>query len=98
VPSSPSTKPHTVEPRSFNEAQDVADKFKDGQAVIVNLQSVDRDLSRRLIDFASGLCYGLGGSMKRVANGVYLLTPATVAELTTDDRRRFGEPGDDGLR
>ena len=97
VPSAVSAKPHTVEPHSFNEAQEVADRFKEGQPVIVNLQSVDRDLGRRLIDFASGLCYGLGGSMKKVANGVYLLTPVGV-DTAPDERRRSGEPADDDLR
>ena len=57
----PNAKPHLVAPVSFNEAQDVADKFKGSQPVIMNLQGADRELSRRLIDFASGLCYGLGG-------------------------------------
>ncbi|HEX9258193.1 MAG TPA: cell division protein SepF, partial [Acidimicrobiales bacterium] len=71
-----------------------ADKFKDGQPVIVNLQDVDRELSRRLIDFASGLCYGLGGSMERVAQGVYLLAPANVS-VSPEDRRSLAERGYD---
>ena len=76
-PSQPvsSAKPHVVAPTSFNQAQEVADKLKVNQPVIVNLQNVDRDLSRRIIDFASGLCYGIGGQMERVANQVFLLTP-----------------------
>jgi cell division inhibitor SepF len=82
-------KPHVVHPTSFNGAQEVADIFKGNVPVIMNLQEVDRDLSRRLIDFASGLCYGLGGSMDRVANSVYLLTPADV-EVSAEDRRRLG--------
>ena len=92
VPAASSAKPYTVRPRQFNQAQEVADKFKDGQPVIVNLQDVDRDLSRRLIDFASGLCYGLGGQMEKVANGVYLLTPANV-EVSAEERRRITERG-----
>lgn len=79
-------KPHTVTPRRFDQAQEVADKYKEGQPVIVNLQALDRDLSRRLIDFASGLCYGLNGSMEKVAQGVYLLTPAGVS-VSAEDRR-----------
>lgn len=82
-------KPHVVHPTSFNGAQEVADIFKGNAPVIMNLQEVDRDLSRRLIDFASGLCYGLGGSMDRVANSVYLLTPADV-EVSAEDKRRLG--------
>jgi cell division inhibitor SepF len=87
-------KPHTVRPRRFDQAQEVADKYKDGQAVIVNLQDVDKDLSRRLIDFASGLCYGLGGTMEKVASGVYLLTPANVS-VSPEDRRMIAEHNDD---
>jgi len=85
-------KPHVVIPRSFNEAQEVADTFKGSAPVIMNLQEADRDLSRRLIDFASGLCYGLGGSMERVANSVYLLTPTDV-EVSAEDKRRLEERG-----
>ncbi len=86
VESAPS-KPHAVTPTSFNEAQAIGDRFKAGQPVIVNLQSVDRDLRRRLVDFASGLCYALGGKMDRVADQVYLLSPADV-EVSADDTRR----------
>ena len=85
-------KPHVVVPRSFNEAQEVADLIKGSAPVIMNLQEADRDLSRRLIDFASGLCYGLGGSMERVANSVYLLTPTDV-EVSAEDKRRLEERG-----
>jgi cell division inhibitor SepF len=86
------TKPFVVGPTSFNDAQDVADKFKVNVPVILNLQGVDRDLSRRIIDFASGLCYGLGGQMERVANQVYLLTPNDV-EVSPEERRRLRERG-----
>jgi cell division inhibitor SepF len=65
-----------VRPRQFDAAQEIADKFKDGQPVIVNLEATDREVSRRLVDFASGLCYGLNGTMEKVASGVYLLKPA----------------------
>jgi cell division inhibitor SepF len=92
VAASSSTKPHTVRPRRFDQAQEVADKFKEGQPVIVNLQDVDRDLSRRLIDFASGLCYGLGGTMEKVASGVYLLTPANVS-MSAEEKRAISERG-----
>lgn len=71
-----SSDPHTVRPRRFDAAQEIADKFKEGQPVIVNLEGTDRDVSRRLIDFASGLCYALEGTMEKVASGVYLLKPA----------------------
>jgi cell division inhibitor SepF len=90
-----SAKPYVVAPTSFNHAQDVADRFKSSTPVIVNLQNVDRDLSRRIIDFASGLCYGIGGQMERVANQVYLLTPSNV-EVSAEDRRRLEERGYEG--
>ena len=81
-----------VSPSSFAAAQEVADKFKANRPVIMNLQGVDRDLRRRLIDFASGLCYGLGGQMERLVNQVYLLTPGNV-EVSADERRRLEERG-----
>ncbi|MCU1353585.1 MAG: hypothetical protein JWM05_2794 [Acidimicrobiales bacterium] len=95
IVTTPSAKPHLVAPTSFNQAQEVADGFKGSQPVIMNLQGADRDLSRRLIDFASGLCYGLGGQMERVANQVYLLTPTNV-EVSAEERRRLHERGYDG--
>jgi cell division inhibitor SepF len=85
-------KPHVVGPTSFDDNQEVADKFKVNVPVILNLQGADRDLSRRIIDFASGLCYGLGGQMERVANQVYLLTPSDV-EVSAEERRRLQERG-----
>ena len=90
VPVSSNVKPHTLTPLSFNDAQELADKFKGNQPVIMNLQSADRDLARRLIDFASGLCYGVGGQMEKVANSVYLLTPSNV-EVSAEERRRMQE-------
>lgn len=92
IPAVAKAKPHVVSPVSFTEAQDVADRFKGNQPVIINLQGADRDLARRLIDFASGLCYGLGGQMERVADQVYLLTPTDV-EVSDEERRRLQERG-----
>lgn len=74
-PTPVASEPHTVRPRQFNQAQEVADKFKEGQPVIMNLEGADREVSRRLIDFASGVCYALDGTMEKVATGVYLLKP-----------------------
>jgi cell division inhibitor SepF len=85
-------RPVVVSPTTFNSAQEVADKFKASQPVIVNLQGVDKDLSRRLLDFCSGICYALSGHMERVATRVYLLTPADV-EVSAEDRRRLTERG-----
>jgi cell division inhibitor SepF len=88
----PSAKPHVVAPRSFSDAQEVGDNFKSKQPVIINLQGVDRDLSRRLVDFTSGLCYGLGGQMEKIATDVFLLTPVDV-EVSPEERQRLQERG-----
>jgi cell division inhibitor SepF len=90
VPIAANAKPHALSPVSFDDAQELADKFKGSQPVIMNLQNADRDLARRLIDFASGLCYGVGGQMEKVANSVYLLTPSNV-EVSAEERRRMQE-------
>lgn len=88
----PNAKPHVVAPRSFGDAQEVGDTFKAKQPVIINLQGVDRDLSRRLVDFTSGLCYGIGGQMEKVATDVFLLTPVDV-EVSPEERQRLQERG-----
>jgi cell division inhibitor SepF len=85
-------KPHPITPGGFGDAQEIGDRLKEGQPVIVNLQEVPPDLSRRLIDFCSGATYVLGGNMERVAKSVFLLTPANV-EVSADDRRRLQERG-----
>ena len=82
------TKPKTIVPKSFNDAQEVADHFRDLTPVIVNMQNAERDLARRLIDFSSGLCYGLGGQMEKVAKDVYLLTPDDV-EVADEERHNY---------
>jgi cell division inhibitor SepF len=71
----------------------MADRFVSEQPVIVNLQGVESELSRRIIDFASGVCYGVGGEMEKVANQVYLLTPTNV-EVSVADRRLLEDPDD----
>ena len=83
---------HVVAPAGFNDAQEIGDKLKANQPVIVNLQGVERDLSRRLIDFASGVTYGLAGQMERVADQVFLLTPSNV-EVSAEEKRRLQERG-----
>jgi cell division inhibitor SepF len=92
VPSPNAVKVHLILPRSFNDAQQIADRFKDGVPVILNLQSADQDLSKRLIDFASGLTYALDGGMQRVADKVFLLTPRNV-EVSGEERARMLERG-----
>lgn len=83
---------HLVIPKSFNDAQQVADKFKDEVPVILNLQGTETDLSKRLIDFASGLTYALDGGMQRIADKVFMLTPRNV-EISAEERARLIEKG-----
>jgi cell division inhibitor SepF len=83
---------HLVLPRSFNDAQQIADRFKQDIPVILNLQGADSELSKRLIDFASGLTYALEGGMQRVADKVFLLTPRNV-EVSAEERARILERG-----
>lgn len=81
-----------VPPRTFNDAQQIADQFKRGNPVIVNLQTTDGDLAKRIIDFGSGLTYGLDGSMQRIADKVFLLTPPDV-DVSAEDRAAMAESG-----
>ena len=83
---------HLVIPRSFNDAQQIADKYKESIPVILNLQGSDAELSKRLIDFASGLTYALEGGMQRVADKVFLLTPRNV-QVSAEERARLLERG-----
>ncbi len=96
VPSAPASSAqvriHTIEPRSYGEAQSIADKFKAGQPVIMNLTTADPDLGKRLIDFASGLTYGLDGGLQKVSDRVFMLTPANV-DVSAEDRRRLRDKG-----
>ena len=92
VPDPNSVRVHLVLPRSFNDAQQIADRFKQGIPVILNLQSADSELSKRLIDFASGLTYALNGGMQRVADKVFLLTPRNV-EVSAEQRAQLLERG-----
>jgi cell division inhibitor SepF len=89
---SASVRVHLVVPRSFNDAQSIADKFKEAVPVILNLQGTDVELSKRLIDFSSGLTYALNGGMQRVADKVFLLTPRNV-EVSAEERARLIERG-----
>jgi cell division inhibitor SepF len=83
---------HLVIPKSFNDAQQIADQFKEQVPVIINLQGTDTELSKRLIDFASGLTYALEGGMQRIADKVFLLTPRNV-EVSAEERARLIEKG-----
>jgi cell division inhibitor SepF len=79
------TKPRVVAPTRFSDAQEIGDLVKANHPVIVNLQASERDLARRMIDFCSGLTYALSGTMEKVAEQVFLLTPSNV-EVSPEDR------------
>jgi len=83
---------HLVQPRSFNDAQEIADRFKQGVPVILNLQTTEGELAKRLIDFASGLTYALEGGMQKVAEKTFLLTPRNV-EVSAEEQARLVEKG-----
>lgn len=92
MPVAPQVKMHIVEPKSFAEAQSIADKFKEGTPVIMNMTLTKPDLAKRLIDFASGLTYGLDGGLQKVSDKVFMLTPHNV-EVSDADRRRLKATG-----
>jgi cell division inhibitor SepF len=88
----PSTRVHVMDPKGFNDAQEVGDRLKAGQPVILNLQGVERDLQRRMIDFSSGLAYALNGTMSKAAEQVFLLTPSNV-EVSEEEKERLQARG-----
>ncbi|MDY0087440.1 MAG: cell division protein SepF [Coriobacteriia bacterium] len=88
----PQVKMHISEPRTFTEAQSIADRFKSGTPVIMNLTMTQPDLAKRLIDFASGLTYGLDGGLQKISDRVFMLTPANV-DVSAEDRRRLRDKG-----
>ncbi len=83
---------HLVVPRGFNDAKQIADRYKRSVPVIVNLQDADVELSKRLIDFSSGLTYALNGTMQRIADKVFLLTPQNI-EVSAEERAKALERG-----
>ncbi|HEY2428426.1 MAG TPA: cell division protein SepF [Acidimicrobiales bacterium] len=87
-----STRVHVVQPSGFADAQEIGERLKTSQPVIVNLQDVDADLSRRLIDFCSGAVFVAGAKMQKVAKQVFLLTPSNV-EVSDEEKRRLQERG-----
>ena len=82
----------TLHPRTYNEARTIGEHFREGTPVIMNLsEMVDSD-AKRLVDFAAGLIFGLRGSIDRVTNRVFLLSPASI-EVTAEDKARIAERG-----
>jgi cell division inhibitor SepF len=79
---------HVVEPRTFNDAKEIGDRLKINAPVIMNLQHAQPNLARRLVDFASGLTYMAGGTIKEVGSRMFLLTPPNV-EVSADEAREL---------
>jgi cell division inhibitor SepF len=92
VSAATSARVHVVEPKAFNDAQEVGDRLKANQPVILDLRGLSRELQRRLIDFSSGLAYAVGGSMSRVADQVFLLAPTNV-EVSAEEKERLQARG-----
>ncbi len=91
-PESAGARVHIVAPGRFADAQEIANRLMNNQPVIVNMQSADRDLQRRMIDFCSGVTYALSGGMERVADEVFLLTPSNV-KVSDEERQRLADRG-----
>jgi cell division inhibitor SepF len=91
----PAPQPHpitTLHPRTYNEARQIGESFRDGKPVIMNLTEMNDADAKRLVDFAAGLSFGLRGSIERVTNKVFLLSPRDVA-VTAEDKARIREGG-----
>ena len=82
----------TMHPRTYNEARTIGEHFREGIPVIINLTDMDDADAKRLVDFSAGLVFGLHGSIERVTNKVFLLTPANV-EITAEDKTAMAEGG-----
>ncbi|MCY7340548.1 MAG: cell division protein SepF [Pseudonocardia sp.] len=82
----------TLQPRSYNEARTIGERYRDGVPVIMNLTELDDAAAKRLVDFAAGLAFALRGSIDKVTSRVFLLTPADV-EVSADDARKLAERG-----
>ncbi len=92
IPTAPPRQVHVVEPRIFEDAQDFADRFKGGVPVIINLRLTETKDSHKILQFASGLVYGLNGRLQKVGEQVFLLTPHNM-EVSADEKRRLAEHG-----
>ena len=88
----PQVQMHITEPRTFTEAQSIADRLKKGTPVIMNLTMTQPELAKRLIDFASGLTYGIDGGLQKISDKVFMLTPANV-DVSAEDKRRLRDKG-----
>lgn len=82
----------TLHPTTYREARTIGEHFREGTPVIMNLTEMEEADARRLVDFGAGLAFGLRGSMERVTNRVFLLSPANV-QVTAEDKARIAEGG-----
>jgi cell division inhibitor SepF len=82
----------TLHPTTYREARTIGEHFRDGVPVIINLTEMDESDARRLVDFAAGLAFGLRGTIERVTNRVFLLSPANV-QVTAEDKAKIAEGG-----
>ena len=85
-------KVHVTSPTTFNDVEEVGERFRNGIPVIMNLAGASESVAKRMLDFASGLIFGLDGRIERVGDRVFLLTPSGV-EVSSEERRRLGERG-----
>jgi cell division inhibitor SepF len=82
----------TLHPMTFNDARTIGENFRDGVPVILNLTEMGEADAKRLVDFAAGLAFGLRGTMERVTNRVFLLSPANI-QVTAEDKQKIAEGG-----
>lgn len=82
----------TLHPTTYREARTIGEHFRDGVPVIINLTEMDESDARRLVDFAAGLAFGLRGTIERVTNRVFLLSPANI-QVTAEDKAKIAEGG-----
>ncbi len=78
----------TLHPRTYNEARTVGENFRDGTPVIMNLSEMDDADAKRLVDFAAGLVFATRGTIERITNKVFLLSPPNVS-VTAEDKQRI---------
>ena len=88
MPQAQNPKVQVLTPRTFQEVKEIGENLSRDKPIIINLQETQQDISRRIVDFASGVCFALGGQMERVADLVYLLVPPDV-EINPEDRHNF---------
>ena len=88
MPQAQNPKVQVLTPRTFQEVKEIGENLSRDKPIIINLQETQQDISRRIVDFASGVCFALGGQMERVADLVYLLVPPDV-EINPEDRQHF---------